>query len=154
MKKLLFIAAMCVAMLSIQPTVLYAQNTDGKYKEALYKVLDKSGGLEAVKQMIPQLVSMMKQQAASQPDTFWEDFTKRWTQQFIDKMVERYTPIYSKYLTLEDLESIQAFYDTPIGKKMYAATPAITKEGMQMGQQLGMEIGQQMQSEIAGMVSK
>lgn len=154
MKKLLFIAAMSVAILSLQPTGVYAQNADSKYKETLYKVLDKSGGLETLNQMIPQLVSMMKQQAASQTDAFWEDFTKRWTQRFIDKIVEKSTPTYRKYLTLEDLEKMLAFYNTPVGKKMYAAMPAITKEAMQMGQQLGMEIGQQMQNEIATMVSK
>ncbi|ADV42819.1 DUF2059 domain-containing protein [Bacteroides helcogenes] len=154
MRKLFFMAAMCIAMLSMQSAGVYAQDVNGKYKETLYKMMDKSGGLEAVKQMVPQLVGMMKQQAASQPDSFWEDFTKRWTKQFIDKMVERYAPIYQKYLTQGDLEAILAFYDTPVGQKMSAATPPITKEGMQMGQQLGMEIGQQMQSEIANMVSK
>lgn len=154
MKKLLFLAAMCIAMLSLQPAGVYAQDTDGKYKEALSKMLDKSGGLEAVKQIMPNLVSMIKKQSAQQPDSFWDDFTKRWTQQFIGKMVEGYMPIYRKYLTLEDLEKIQAFYDTPVGKKIYAATPFIIKEGMEMGQRLGMEITQQMQGEIAGMASK
>ncbi|WP_373843261.1 DUF2059 domain-containing protein, partial [Bacteroides heparinolyticus] len=120
----------------------------------LYKMLDKSGGLESVRLMIPQLVNMMKQQAASQPDSFWEDFTKRWTKQFIDKMVEGIAPIYQKHLTLKDLEDILAFYNTPVGKKLSASTPVMGKEAMRIGQQLGMEIGRQMQNEIANMVSK
>lgn len=145
---------MCIAMLSLQPTGAYAQETNNQYKETLYKMLDKSGGLESVRLMIPQLVNMMKQQAASQPDSFWEDFTKRWTKQFIDKMVEGITPIYQKHLTLKDLEDILAFYNTPAGQKLSASTPAVAKEVMPIGQQLGTEIGRQMQNEIANMVSK
>lgn len=154
MKKFFFMATVCIAMLSLQPTGAYAQETNSKYKETLYKMLDKSGGLESVRLMIPQLVNMMKQQAASQPDSFWEDFTKRWTQQFIDKMVEGITPIYQKLLTLKDLEDILAFYDTPAGQKLSASTPVMAKEVMPIGQQIGTEIGQQMQNEIANMVSK
>lgn len=145
---------MCIAMLSLQPTGAYAQKTNNQYKETLYKMLDKSGGLESVRLMVPQLVNMMKQQAASQPDSFWEDFTKRWTKQFIDKMMEGITPIYQKHLTLKDLEDILAFYNTPAGKKLSASTPAVAKEVMPIGQQLGTEIGRQMQNEIANMVSK
>lgn len=145
---------MCIAMLSLQPTGAYAQKTNNQYKETLYKMLDKSGGLESVRLMVPQLVNMMKQQAASQPDSFWEDFTKRWTKQFIDKMMEGITPIYQKHLTLKDLEDILAFYNTPVGKKLSASTPVMGKEAMRIGQQLGMEIGRQMQNEIANMVSK
>lgn len=154
MKKFFFMATMCIAMLSLQPTGTYAQETNNQYKETLYKMLDKSGGLESVKLMIPQLVNMMKQQAASQPDSFWEDFTKRWTKQLIDKMVEGITPIYQKHLTLKDLEDILAFYNTPAGKKLSAGTPAVAKEVMPIGQQLGTEIGRQMQNEIANIVSK
>lgn len=154
MKKFFFMATMCIAMLSLQPTGTYAQETNNQYKETLYKMLDKSGGLESVKLMVPQLVNMMKQQAASQPDSFWEDFTKRWTKQLIDKMVEGITPIYQKHLTLKDLEDILAFYNTPAGKKLSASTPAVAKEVMPIGQQLGTEIGRQMQNEIANMVSK
>lgn len=145
---------MCIAMLSLQPTGAYAQKTNNQYKETLYKMLDKSGGLESVRLMVPQLVNMMKQQAASQPDSFWEDFTKRWTKQFIDKMMEGITPIYQKHLTLKDLENILAFYNTPVGKKLSASTPVMGKEAMRIGQQLGMEIGRQMQNEIANMVNK
>lgn len=154
MKKFFFMATMCIAMLSLQPTGAYAQETNNQYKETLYKMLDKSGGLESVRLMVPQLVNMMKQQAASQPDSFWEDFTKRWTKQFIDKMVEGITPIYQKHLTLKELEDILAFYNTPAGKKLSASTPAVAKEVMPIGQQLGTEIGRQMQNEIANMVSK
>ena len=154
MKKFFFMATMCIAMLSLQPTGTYAQETNNQYKETLYKMLDKSGGLESVKLMVPQLVNMMKQQTASQPDSFWEDFTKRWTKQLIDKMVEGITPIYQKHLTLKDLEDILAFYNTPAGKKLSASTPAVAKEVMPIGQQLGTEIGRQMQNEIANMVSK
>lgn len=154
MRKLIFMTAVFMAALSFHSSEVYAQQANDKYAKTLYQMMDKSGGLEAVKLMVPQLVNMMKQQSPSLPNSFWEDFTKRWTQQFIDKMLERTTPIYQKYLTQKDLEAILAFYNTPAGRKLSASTPTITKEAMQKGQQLGMEIGQQMQNEIANMKSK
>ena len=146
--------AVFMAALSFHSSEVYAQQANDKYAKTLYQMMDKSGGLETVKQMVSQLVNMLKQQSASLPDSFWEDFTKRWTQQFIDKMVEKTVPISKKHLTQEDLEAILAFYNTPAGRRLSASTPAITKEAMQKGQQVGMEIGQQMQNEIAGMKSK
>lgn len=56
---------------------------------------------------------------------------------FSDNLVKVYVPIYQKHLTLDDLKKIVAFYESPVGKKLGAVTPAITMEGMTAGQQLG-----------------
>lgn len=63
-------------------------------------------------------------------------------------MTELYIPIYQKYLTIDDLKQIIAFYESPVGKKLASVTPAMTAEGMQLGQQLGMEIATQIQKEL------
>ena len=53
-----------------------------------------------------------------------------------------------KYLTLDDLKKIVAFYESPVGKKLGASTPAMMAEGMQIGQKLGMEIATELQQEL------
>jgi hypothetical protein len=57
-------------------------------------------------------------------------------------------PVYYKHLTLEDLNQIIVFYKTPAGKKMATATPAITQESMQIGQQWGMKIGEKVEDKL------
>ena len=52
------------------------------------------------------------------------------------------------HLTLDDLKKIVAFYESPVGKKLGAVTPAITMERMTAGQQLGMELVTLIQREL------
>ena len=47
-----------------------------------------------------------------------------------DEMIELITPVYEKYLTAEDLESIIKFYKSPAGKKLLEAQPKIMKDSM------------------------
>jgi len=60
----------------------------------------------------------------------------------IDELVEMLAPVYKKHLSEDDLDKIIQFYNTPVGKKLAEATPAITQESMQVGQQWGMKVGQ------------
>jgi len=46
------------------------------------------------------------------------------------------------------LKKIVAFYESPVGKKLGASTPAMMAEGMQIGQKLGMEIATELQQEL------
>ena len=79
---------------------------------------------------------------------FWDGFQKKWEGKFGSKLAELYAPVYQKYLTLDDLKKIVAFYESPVGKKLGASTPAMMAEGMQIGQKLGMEIATELQQEL------
>lgn len=48
--------------------------------------------------------------------------------------------VYTESFTEKELDEILAFYDTPVGKKMVAITPELTKKGMEIGQAWGMEL--------------
>ncbi len=48
--------------------------------------------------------------------------------------------VYTESFTEQELDEILAFYDTPVGKKMVAITPELTKKGMEIGQAWGMEL--------------
>ncbi len=43
-------------------------------------------------------------------------------------------PIYQKYLNEEDVQKINAFYETPTGQKLLKVQPKIARESMQAGQ--------------------
>ena len=146
MKKMLFGAAFVLALFVFAAP---AAAQDGEYRQQLTKMLDKSGALASADVIMDQLIPAMKQITAKEvPADFWDSFRAKWNRKTKDKLVEIYVPIYKKYLTLADLKQIVAFYESPVGKKLAAATPSMTSEGMQAGQQLGMEIAQEMMQEM------
>ena len=133
MKKGLVLVVMCVAMLFAAAPSASAQAPSDEYKATLEKMLELSGSMASAKAMVPQMISMLKQQ---------------WEGKFGSKLAELYAPVYQKYLTLDDLKKIVAFYESPVGKKLGASTPAMMAEGMQIGQKLGMEIATELQQEL------
>jgi len=148
MKKFFFIATVCIAMLSLQPAGAYAQETNNKYTETFYKLMEKSGILNNMKQMVPDYIPMMKKLYPSQPDSFWDEYTKRWGELFAEKITERLLPVYQKYFTQEDLEALLDFHNTPTGRKLAANNPSINKETIQIGKELYKEIEQEIKQEF------
>lgn len=146
MKKMLFGTALVLALFAFAAP---AAAQDGEYRQQLTKMLDKSGALASADVIMDQLIPAIKQITAKEvPADFWDGFRAKWNRKTKDKLVEIYVPIYKKYLTLADLKQIVAFYESPVGKKLAAATPSMTSEGMQAGQQLGMEIAREMMQEM------
>lgn len=58
------------------------------------------------------------------------------TQELYKKMAT----VYTESFTEEEIDKILEFYATPVGKKMIAITPELTKKGMEIGQTWGMEL--------------
>ena len=140
MKKGLVLVVMCVAMLFAAAPSASAQAPSDEYKATLEKMLELSGSMASAK-------AMLKQQSSASV-SFWDGFQKKWEGKFGSKLAELYAPVYQKYLTLDDLKKIVAFYESPVGKKLGASTPAMMAEGMQIGQKLGMEIATELQQEL------
>lgn len=57
-----------------------------------------------------------------------------------EKLLELFTPIYRKHISLEDLKEINKFYATPAGKRLATALPKISAESMNIGQEWAMYI--------------
>lgn len=55
-------------------------------------------------------------------------------------LYKKLAAVYTESFTEEELDKILAFYDTPVGKKMVAVTPELTKKGMEIGQAWGAEL--------------
>lgn len=58
----------------------------------------------------------------------------------LDDIYVKLAKIYTEKFTEAEIDEILAFYETPVGKKMRAITPELTKKGMEIGQQWGMEL--------------
>lgn len=158
MKKRVFLVVMCMATLFAVTPLVSAQTAEtvqaaqteetDEYKETLGKMLKLSGSLTTSENMVPQMISMMKQSMPTVPDSYWDSFAAKWKLKAGDKLIGLFVPVYKKYLTLDDLKEIIVFYESPVGKKLAASTPGMTMEGVKMGQKLGQEIVSEMQKEL------
>lgn len=49
----------------------------------------------------------------------------------LDEMMDTMVPVYQKHFTHGDIQQVIAFYSSPVGKKMIAELPEVTRESMQ-----------------------
>lgn len=148
MKNNLILAVLCVIALFTGIPTVSAQEPDKEYQEVLNKLMVISGSLASVDKMVPQIMDVMKRQYPSVSDDTWNAVTEKARQFFKDRLLKTYTPIYQKYMTLDDLKKITAFYESPLGKKYGEATVAILQDGVGVGQQLGMELLELIRKEL------
>ena len=63
------------------------------------------------------------------------ELTKR-----LPSIMDAYARLYTAHFSLAELRELNAFYDTPVGRKLVKETPAISAKAMAMSQSLGQEI--------------
>jgi hypothetical protein len=84
-----------------------------------------------------------------------DDFAEKLFQGMpIDEMVNAMVPIYQKHLTREDIDSIVAFYSSPVGQKLQREQPAMMQEGMKVGGEIGRRRLQAMMQQMDDFIAK
>ena len=72
----------------------------------------------------------------------------------IGEMLDAMVPIYQKHLSKGDLESILAFYSSPVGRKLLREQPAMMQESMEVGGKIGRQRIGAMSEKIDEFISK
>lgn len=107
--------------------------------ESVKQLMHKTGagelGIQAMNQMLPALKNLIPEA----PETFWSDYMAEFNP---EDLVEMTVPIYQKYLSEEEVQALNSFYDTPAGKKLIKVQPLIMQESMMAGQQWGQAVAQ------------
>jgi hypothetical protein len=66
------------------------------------------------------------------PPPVWEELRKSYaTEEFVQLQVA----IYKKHFSLEEIQGLIAFHQTPLGRKLLQVQPELVKEGMVVGQE-------------------
>lgn len=141
-KKFLTIVVLIIVSLSV-----FGQS-DKEYSKTLKRMFEVSGSEETYQSVIAQMFTMLKQQHPDVESSVWDEFEKEFLKTSIDDLVEMLAQVYSKYLTIADLEDLIGFYETPIGKKFAQNSPLIMQESLQVGQEWGRKIGQEIKKKI------
>ena len=127
---------------------LLAQEVPTEYTKALKQMFELNGTEETFVTAIDQMLEMFESSREDVPAEVWKTIGDEFSKTSLNDLVEMLAPVYFKHLTLEDLNQIIVFYKTPACKKMATATPAITQESMQIGQQWGMKIGEKVEDKL------
>jgi hypothetical protein len=114
-------------------------------RQDIRKLLEVTGSAKLGQQVLAQMMQTFKSTNPKVPEEFWDEVMKEFDS---GTMIDLVVPVYEKHLTHEDVKGMLAFYESPLGQKLIAVTPAITQESMQAGQQWGLGIARRIQKRL------
>ncbi len=132
---------MKLAILPLLALITFSSNAfaEPASAESVKQLMHKTGagelGVQAMNQMLPALKNLVP----DAPEAFWSDYMAKFNP---DDLIKMTVPIYQKYLTEDEVQALNAFYDTPAGKKLIKVQPQIMQESMMAGQQWGQAVAQ------------
>ena len=126
---------LCVVSASISATQGDVKRDAAQVAHELLRV---TGAGELGIRMMNQMIDVQRRTLSDVPDKFWQDFMAEMNPDDLNRLV---VPVYARHFTVEEMESMIAFYRTPTGQKLVSKLPVITEESMAVGRQWGMELG-------------
>lgn len=115
-------------------------------QEKIKKLMVLTGKDDLTQRMgLEQIIASMKSRHPQMPQQFWDNLRAEFN---MNELSSKIIPIYSKYLTSEDIEGLIQFYETPLGRKMIAVYPEIMRESVKVGQQYGAEAGERAEQKL------
>lgn len=144
MKKIVLLFALSL----LTATVSFSQDK-AIYRESFKKMMIANGSEQTFKVAIDQMISSYKAQRPDIKQELWDGLGESFHKIGIEELLDLLLPVYQKNLSLEDIDNMTAFYQTPTGKRFAEKTPAITQESMQAGQVWGRKIGEEFAKKLA-----
>lgn len=131
---------------STDAAVQSSDNADDQKKVAeINKLLEVTGAKEMTTQIINNLIDSVKKTAPNASEEFWSTVKKELN---VDDLLNLIIPVYTKYLTIDEIKEIVKFYESPIGKKLISVTPQIAQETMVIGQKWGVDLSKKIQEKL------
>jgi len=144
MKKIILL----FTLILLTATLSFSQDK-AVYRESFKKMMIANGSEQTFKTVIDQMVNNYKSERPEVKQEIWNELGETFHKVGIEELLDLLLPIYQKHLSLEDINNMTAFYQTPTGKRFAEKTPAITQESMQAGQVWGQKIGAEFAKKIA-----
>ncbi len=142
MRRFLIVVSVCLLLAA----GCFAQTSDPSApaaKEDIQRFLDAMHSRDMIHKMMDSMSQPMHQMIHQQyekdkdklPPDFEEHMTRIMDDMFKnmpwDEMLDSMIPAYQKHLNKGDVDSLVAFYTSPVGQKLVRELPAITAEAMQ-----------------------
>ncbi len=112
---------------------------------ALKRMLHQTGAMEAA---LRSMDLIMEQQESANADPNTRAFFKRFKEEYRTDRVKRLmgnlmVKVYRKHYTLEEVNQLIVFYNTPLGKKTLQVLPQVMQESQAEGAKLGAVIAEE-----------
>ena len=120
---------------------------DPEKHRLIQDMLARTKAVELAMQTIEGSVAQQRLANPRIPAVFWDRFLTR-ARAGRGEFEGLMAGIWDRHFTTDEVRQLLAFYDTPLGKKLLASTPAITQESMLAGQQWGQRIGAAVGAEL------
>jgi uncharacterized protein len=138
-----------------EPLSKPASAIDPAKEAAIRRLFDVGGAKDSMKQVIAGMTNNMKPALESSlpPGEYRERLIELFLERFmakisLDQMLEMAIPVYDKYFSLEDIDGLTKFYQTPLGKKAISVLPQVLLETQSAGAKLGEQIGRASMLEV------
>ncbi|UTW62758.1 DUF2059 domain-containing protein [bacterium SCSIO 12741] len=118
------------------------------YVKKLNKYFELNGTEETFETVVEQMMEQMKSTRTDVPAEIWDEFSQEMQKTSLKDLTKMLAPVYYKHLTEADLDKLNAFYQSDVGKKLAEKTPIITQESMAIGQQWGLQIAEKVIKEL------
>jgi len=132
-----------------------ASSVDPAKEAAIRKLFEVQGTRTTMQAAIAGMSENMKPMLASSlpPGEYRDKLIDLFFQKFqskinVDQLIDLAVPIYDKHFSMEDLEGLTKFYQTPLGKKAVSALPQVVIETQTASMKWGQQLGQQAMMEV------
>jgi hypothetical protein len=136
-------------------TAKSASSIDPAKEAAIRKLFEVQGTRNTMQAAIAGMSENMKPMLASSlpPGDYRDKLIDLFFQKFqskinVDQLIDLAVPIYDKHFSLEDLDGLTKFYQTPLGKKAVSALPQVVIETQTVSMKWGQQLGQQSMMEV------
>jgi hypothetical protein len=116
---------------------------------AIKELMTLTGAMDLGKQMGRNIAQIQNSGPNQLPQEFYDRLLKEYDNEQTNRwMVNAIVKIYRKKFTLDEVQAITAFYNTPVGKKTIQLLPQIMQESMKEGEQIGRYLGMKIYYEL------
>jgi hypothetical protein len=141
MKSLLAVILLCIGSATVcmaqqSPADQPATKADiDRYYQAMHVREMMKNMMDGVSKQMRQMMHDQLQKVPNLPPDAEEKMNKMYDDMLknmpLDDILDAMEPVYQKHFTKGDIDSLIAFYSTPVGQKMLVELPTITQEAMQ-----------------------
>lgn len=131
----------------------WAQGPDPARVAAAKQMMEAAGAARQFDEVMPLIADQMSQsfrRVAPDKGNEISEVFRALVPRFLDRkgeLLEQIAALYAAELTLDELNSIVAFYKSPVGAKFAAVQPGIMRQSMALGQRWGQRIGIELDAE-------
>lgn len=109
------------------------------------KLLELSGAQQMGKQMISQMLGMMRQNATDVPEDFWRTIEKKLD---FSALLDELAGLYARHLSHDDVTQLITFFSSPVGRRFVAVQPRVMQDSVAISQKWGQQFMQQVMQEL------